>query len=442
MLGLKSLVRRVLIVSPHFPPVNAPDMQRARIALPYLRQLGWEPVVLAVAPDLVEGAVIDPLLEQTYPSDIRVIRVRGISPKLTRRFGVGSLWWRCAHALRKAGDALLAKEKFDLVFFTTTQFDAFTFGPRWLEKFGVPYVLDYQDPWVNDYYRLTKTRPPGGKLRFGFSQFTARRREPKVVQQAAAILSVSPAYNRDLRQRYPDLNAATLHHLPFGAATGDLELARRHTPARPHINQQDGKTHLVYTGRCGPDMRRSLSALFRAIKLYRDTHPAAAARLHLHFIGTGYAPPPLGENCVTPLAIAAGVGDHVSEICYRIPYFEALHYLANAAALMVVGSDDPAYNASKLFPYLLSRRPLLTVAHNDSPMFQLAHEQSPASTFGFPGDPDATDIETLSKRICDEWFVNRGWASGPTGDVSKLEAHTASGMTQRLAAIFSSAVIA
>ena len=35
-------LRKVLIVSPHFPPVNAPDMQRTRLALPYLRACGWE----------------------------------------------------------------------------------------------------------------------------------------------------------------------------------------------------------------------------------------------------------------------------------------------------------------------------------------------------------------------------------------------------------------
>jgi hypothetical protein len=33
-------VKTVLIVSPHFPPVNAPDHQRVCMALPYLEQFG------------------------------------------------------------------------------------------------------------------------------------------------------------------------------------------------------------------------------------------------------------------------------------------------------------------------------------------------------------------------------------------------------------------
>jgi len=73
-------VKKVLIVSPHFAPTNAPDMQRARLALPYFKELGWEPVVLAVAPEFIEGGVLEPLLESTYPADTRIIRVKGISP--------------------------------------------------------------------------------------------------------------------------------------------------------------------------------------------------------------------------------------------------------------------------------------------------------------------------------------------------------------------------
>jgi len=41
-------MKRVLIVSPNFPPINAPDMQRVRMSLPFYRDNGWEPVVLAV----------------------------------------------------------------------------------------------------------------------------------------------------------------------------------------------------------------------------------------------------------------------------------------------------------------------------------------------------------------------------------------------------------
>ncbi|HRI80840.1 MAG TPA: hypothetical protein PLF88_00235 [Opitutaceae bacterium] len=435
-----NVIRRVLIVSPHFPPVNAPDMQRARLALPCLRALGWDPVVLAVTPDSVEGAVLDPLLEQTYPPDIRVVRVRGLSPQLTRPFGFGSLWWRCGRALRQAGDTLLRAEKFDLVFFTTTQFDTVTLGPRWLAKFGVPYVLDYQDPWVNDYYRRTQTRPPGGRVKFWLSQLTARRREPKAVRGAAAIVSVSSAYGPDLLARHPGIEPARIHHLPFGASKADLEIARRHVPDQPLVSLGDKNIHFVYTGRVVAGMRRPLALLFRAFHRYLATHPAQAARIRFHFIGTDYAPPPLAQNWVLPIATAEQVAEHVSEQCYRVPYFEALHYLTSADALLAIGSDDPAYSASKIFPCLLAGRPLLTIAHHESLMLRAARGQNHPASYGFSNADREADTAELVQCIHAEWFVREGYRSLPAGNPTLLAELTAAGMSGRLATIFDGAV--
>lgn len=434
-------MRRVLIVSPHFPPVNAPDMQRVRLALPFLRGLGWDPVVLTIAPEHVEGAVLDPLLVETIPADISITRVGGIPARITRRFGFGSLWWRCGGALRRAGDALLAREKFDLVFFSTTQFDAFTLGLRWWRRYRVPYVLDYQDPWVNDYYRRTRTRPPGGYLKYQFAQFTARLREPETLRHAAAVVTVSQAYGPDLLSRYRWLEAARIHTLPFGTSEGDFDIARRHRPTRPLVPVGDGKIHLVYAGRCGRDMTLSLTLLFRALGLFRKTHPELSARMRFHFVGTDYAPPPLGHFWVLPIAEAEGVADQVDEHCYRVPYFDALHYLIKADALVVVGSNDATYSASKIFPYLFARRPLLTIVHESSLMLELTRGQGIATSYGYPAlDFCSPEFEALVSRIHREWFVEGGWQRPPTGNLEVLQRHTAAAMTGRLAAIFAQAV--
>ena len=37
-------MRRVLIVSPSFPPISAADLHRVRMSLPYYREFGWEPI--------------------------------------------------------------------------------------------------------------------------------------------------------------------------------------------------------------------------------------------------------------------------------------------------------------------------------------------------------------------------------------------------------------
>jgi hypothetical protein len=429
--------RKVLIVSPHFAPINAPDMQRIRLALPYLRARGWEPVVVAVAPDLVEGGVIEPSLELTYPSDIRIIRVRGISPKVSRLIGVGSLWLRCGSALRAAAEKMLKSEKFDLVFLSTTQFDAFTLGPIWKAKFGVPFVLDYQDPWLNDYYSRTGTKPPGGRIKFGFSQWSAGRREPRVLREASGVVAVSDSYGPDLARHYPWFDAAGVTVLPFGASNEDFVAARLHKPDKSLIPFGDGFRHLVYTGRCGPDMTTSLSILFRAFKIYLGAKPSEAERIRFHFIGTDYAPKPFGREWVMPVAIEEGVEKFVAEHCYRVPYFDALYYLLGADALLAVGSNDPTYSASKIFPYILAERPMLLIFNHLSPVIAIADRVNCGARFAFR---DSADIDRLSKQIAEEWFLNGNMEKVVEISRSAFLPYTADAMTGMLAACFDKAV--
>ncbi len=430
-------MRKVLIVSPHFAPINAPDMQRTRLALPYLRACGWEPVVLAIAPALIEGGVVEPLLEHTYPADIRIVRVGGIPPSATRWAGIGSLWLRCGRALREAGEKLLREEKFDLVFISTTQFHAFTLGPRWKAKFGVPYVLDYQDPWVNDYYARTGTLPPGGRLKFFLSQWSARRLEPDVLRKASGVIAVSRAYGETLAGSYPWFAASSVTFLPFGAAEKDFAAARKHIPSDPLVNFGDGNFHHVYTGRCGPDMSTSLTVVFRAFKTFLTDRPAEAERIRFHFIGTDYAPRPLGRDWAMPIARAEGVEEFVSEHCYRVPYFDALYYLLHADALLAVGSNDPTYSASKIFPYIMARRPMLIVFNSRSQVLEVANAMGCGRCYGFQ---EGFNMDALVNEISMRWFSGGEMREYLATDPKAFLPYSAEGMTLRLAACFDSSI--
>jgi Glycosyl transferase 4-like domain len=411
-------------------------MQRTRLALPYFRAHGWEPVVLAVAPEFVEGAVVDHLLEKTYPPDIRVIRVRGVPPGMTRWAGIGNLWLRCGRALRTAGERLLCEERFDLVFISTTQFDAFTLGPRWKSMFGIPYILDYQDPWVNDYYRTTDTTPPGGQFKFAFSQWSARRHEPEALRGASGVIAVSRAYGADLAKRYPWFDARTVTFLPFGASEKDIETARSHTPTESLVPFGDGCFHHVYTGRCGPDMSTSLTIIFRAFKRFLARNPDEAGLIRFHFIGTDYAPRPLGREWAMPVARIEGVEAYVSEQCYRVPYFDALHYLVNADALVAVGSNDPTYSASKIFPYILAERPMLLVFNARSQVLEIANLVKCGRSYAFDG---VSDIERLTEEVATDWFFDGRMRVIVKSDQAAFLPYTAEAMTRQLVNCFDQA---
>ena len=53
--------KNLLIISPYFPPVNAADMQRVRMSLPYFADEGWNVEVVMVDENYTD-IQIDPLL--------------------------------------------------------------------------------------------------------------------------------------------------------------------------------------------------------------------------------------------------------------------------------------------------------------------------------------------------------------------------------------------
>jgi hypothetical protein len=149
-------------------------------------------------------------------------------------------------------------------------------------------------------------------------------------------------------------------------------------------------------------MSVALKVLFRGFKLFSESHKEEAAKMRFHFIGTDYAPPPLGRDWALPVAKEEGVLDFVTEHRYRVPYFDSLYYMKNADALTAVGSNDPTYSASKFFSYVLAGRPLLMIFHVQSPVLRFAETVGAGFTCGFKG---AGDIPVMAEIINNKWFI-------------------------------------
>lgn len=356
-------MKRVLIVSPHFPPVNAPDCQRVRMSLPYYREFGWEPEVLAVAPHH-RPDWLDESLAASLPADVPVHRCGALRLGATSLVGIHNLGLRSAPFVNRAALRLLQSRSFDLIFFSTTQYLVTPLALIWRRRHPVPYVIDLQDPWRSDYYqRPGAPRPPGG-WKYQFARFTSWAFEERTFRQAAGFISVSPHYLRDLAARYPWFQARPRAVIPFGGPQADFEHLRQHP--RDASLPRDGRRHWVAAGSLGPAFGHSLRVLFAGLRRLRDTTPALADRIRLHFVGTSYAPSHQLGLAARPVAEAYGVGDLVEERPARIGYLDSLALLQAADGLMLLGSDDLAYSPSKIYPYLMSGIPVLALAHHGS----------------------------------------------------------------------------
>lgn len=385
--------KRVLIVSPHFPPVNAPDMQRVRVSLPYFVEAGWEVTVLTVA-DPTPTAPLEPELDATVPAAVRVVRAHCFSRRWTGLLGINNVALRSLPFLFLAGCRLLTARRYDVVYFSTTMFVVLPFGRLWKILWGVPYVIDLQDPWVSDYYeRPGAPRPPGG-WKYRFAQGLGRALEGWTMRGLSHLITVSLAYADTLRRRYPELRATPATELPFGSPDPDLQLvATRLKSSAPLLPA--GGVRLAFAGALGPGMLAAVEVLFAAMAEARLGGTTVSA----HFFGTSYSPQSQGRPATLALAAQYGLSDCVHEQTDRLRYFDALQVTLEADANLLFGSTDLAFTPSKILAVLAAGRPVLALAPAGSAMApRLAQLGQTCVTFPSAG-PDAASIDETTAQL-------------------------------------------
>ncbi|HVZ65439.1 MAG TPA: glycosyltransferase [Lacunisphaera sp.] len=424
---------RVLIISPHFPPVNAPDMQRVRMSLPYFVDAGWEIVVLTVD-DKASLAPLEPGLLETVPAPVRVVRAPVLSRRWTRWFGVNSLGLRALLGMYFRGRRLLAAESFDLVYFSTTQFVICALGRLWHGQCGVPYVIDLQDPWLSDYYdQPGAPRPPGG-WKYRFARGLARLLEGWTLRRAAHVISVSSHYLGTLRERYPWFRGIEGSVVTFGVPDADLQAARRQSTTTPHLLPASAGFRIAYAGRLGPDMRPALDALFAAVARFKD----APRPYEIYFFGTSYAAAGQGVATTTDLAARHGISHLVHEQPARIGYLDSLRVLLETDLVLVLGSEDRAYSPSKFYPTLLAARPALVIAPFASVLEAKVRELGGAALISFePREPLATATVEAVATVLAAFADHPAAPLGPPANLAAVEReYSAAAIARRQLEIF------
>ena len=359
-------MRRVLMVSPHFPPDATAASHRVLLLAPHLPRYGWEPTVVTVDPRDYEGR-LDPELAELVPTGLRVVRCRAWSAQWTRRFGVGDLGLRAFSGLLRTCSHLLGGERFDALFITIYPTYPALLGPLLKRRFGVPFVLDYQDPWVGSWgLTVGGGRNGAADWKSRLTRAVARRLEPVVTHAADAITAVSVGTYEEIRARDDALGDKLWDAIPLGGEPADIEYLRAHPRPNRCFDWSDGRVHVCYVGTLLPAGIETLRAVLQAVALLRNRRPELYRRLRFHFVGTSNQSAADAPQRVLPVAREMGVSDCVTEVASRIPYLDALTVQCQASVILMMGSSEPHYTASKLYPALLAKRPLLAVYHEAS----------------------------------------------------------------------------
>jgi len=402
-------------------------MQRIRMSLPYFAAFGWEAEVVSVNEKYAD-IVKDDLLLQSIPKDIKTHYVNALNKNWTAKIGLGSIALRSLWFYRQKVNKLLKNGKYDLIYFSTTQFPVCILGAYWKKRFNIPYVIDMQDPWHSDYYqdKPKQQRPKKYWLSYRLNKYL----EPIAIKHADGLISVSENYISDLKNRYPEIKNIPSATITFGAFQPDVKIATDNADKfKPLL--KSGFTNIVYAGRGGMDMHKAIIPVFEAIKTGLADQPDLYSKLKLYFIGTSYAAAGDGQATIMPLAKQYNVDSNVIEITDRISYYQTLLTLQQADALFIPGSDDPKYTASKIYPYLTTSKPLFALFNAQSSAINILQEYGAPYVYSYDKTPDVK-LKVLN-------FLNdlmNGNIEPPSYNAEAIEKYSAKHMAMQQSALF------
>lgn len=369
-------MKKVLIISPHFPPINAADMHRIRMSLPYFEKYNWKAHIVTVDLRYVEGFT-DNILNDSVPKGTEITYVKSLNQKWTRKMGLGSLSIRSLPYYFSAVNQILKKEKFDLIFFSTTMFHVGVLGAFWKRRFKIPIVFDLQDPWRNDFYL---SKPKNGRpKKFYFSYLLLKWTEMIGLPKADGIIAVSDAYLIEAENRYPILKSIPKKLIPFGVSNLDFAFANEEL-AYP---LKKGKINVVYIGAVTPGFIPVISAFFKELKnQYFDLE-----KYQFYFLGTSYAKVET-KGLIQKLAEELELEDFITEQQDRLGYFSSLATLKKADILFIPGSIDLHYNASKVYNSIVSKTPIFSIFSSTSEVKKIIEFSNAGEVISFENEFD------------------------------------------------------
>ncbi len=399
----RSVVKKILIISPHFPPSNLTAVHRSRLFSQHLSYFGWTPIILTVDENFYEEKLDYDLLKLVSPS-VQIEKVN--ASKVHRPRIVGDIGLRAFYSLYRRAKEIIKSEKVDFLYIIIPSFYGALWG-RWLHSTtGIKYGIDYIDPWVHLF--------PGGEKIFSRAWFAtkfSRFLEPIAVKRSSLISGVAESYYKDVFTRNRNLSQTSIGlTLPPAAEQMDFDRIPELNLAPSLFHAQPGKIQLVYAGAMLPKAFTILETMFRAISDSREDFES----VEFHFIGTGKSANDSEGYNIKPLAVRYGLWEkQVFEYPARIPYLDVLVHLNEADGVFILGSTEPHYTPSKVYQAVLSRKPIFAILHKESSGVRVICESHAGIVIDFDGEKDLVSIRNT---FVEKWRAYIKFLSTSSGD--------------------------
>jgi glycosyltransferase involved in cell wall biosynthesis len=338
--------RRILFVAFHFPPVQGSSgIQRTLKFATYLRDHGWDPMVLTVSPRAYERTTPDQLGD--IPSDMIVERAFGLDT--SRHLSIKgryfrfmaqpdryASWWPAA-VLK--GRAMIRKYKPEAIFATYPIATAHQIGLSLHRASGLPFIADFRD---------AMTEP--GYPRDPMTWASNRKLEEQVVRNCTKALFTAPGTMRMYAERYADVPASRWAVIENGFDEENFREAEIGLERTPLGNP--GQCVLLHSGIVYPK-ERDPRPMFEAIKQLKAEGKLTAEGFKLLLRAPG------NEGEFRAMIAAAGIEDLVT-LEPPMPYRKALGEMIRADGLLLMqGRVCNHQIPAKLYEYARAGTPVL-----------------------------------------------------------------------------------
>lgn len=337
--------RRVLMIAYHFPPVaGSSGIQRTLRFVQQLPELGWDPVVLTIAPIAYERTSQELMAE--VPASVVVERAWGLdTARHLAPFGryPGALarpdrWMTWRFDAVRRGVGLVERFKPDVIWSTYPIATAHEIGRRIHARTGVPWVADFRDPMAQPDY---PTDPRTRKL---FEEI-----EAATVAAAARSVFVTPGAATHYRRKYPQA-AGRIELIENGY---DEESFPPETESIASASNATGQpVKLLHSGIVYPS-ERDPTQFFAAIRRLVDESQLMPGQLLVKFRAAVH------NDLLENLARQYDVRDFI-EILPPVGYREALAEMLSVDGLLVLqASNCNQQIPAKVYEYLRCHRPII-----------------------------------------------------------------------------------
>jgi len=344
------MTKKVLIIAYHFPPMTASSgIQRTLNFVRYLRNRGWESVVLSVSPRAYSRTGDEQLGE--IPTGMRVERAFGLDA--ARHLSVAGRypgfvadpdrWASWLPFAVRVGRNLIREERPSAIFSTYPIATAHLIGCRLVDWSGLPWIADFRDSMYDDGY------PDGMRERAINIQL-----DRETVTRCTRAIFTTPSTREMYAKRYPELPGDRWSLIPNGYDENDF----RESTIEPGVNRsrRSGPLVLLHSGTLYP-VERNPIPFFNALRNLRNHASISPERLRIRLRATGH------DDYYARVIHDAGLQDIV-ELLDPLPYRAALEEMLQSDGLLLFQAQGCNHQIpAKLYEYLRAQRPVIALTH-------------------------------------------------------------------------------